>query len=56
MTVKELILELQKYPQDLVVVDYTGRLETEDVRMLDEYYDGDCANPNCPVIKALEII
>lgn len=53
MTVKELISELQKYPQDMIVTD--GINKVEQVSIIQEFYDGDSANPNCLVFPAIKI-
>lgn len=45
MKVSELIEELKKYPQDMMVVTYGG--EEINVRTFKEYPLGDSANPNC---------
>ncbi len=52
MTVSDLIKRLEEYPKDLQVRTYSGDVSIEAV---DEYYDGDPANPRCPVIQALVI-
>lgn len=53
MTVKELISELQKYPQDMIVTDGTNIIER--VSFIEEFYDGDSANPKCLVFPAIKI-
>lgn len=54
MTVRELIEELQKFPNDLpVMVDYS---EVEKVYLNEEHYFGDSADPNCKVGSAVEIV
>lgn len=53
MTVKELISELQKYPQDMVVTDGTNKIER--VSIIEEFYDGDSANSNCTVFSAIRL-
>lgn len=50
MTVKDLIEILQAFPQDLPVVNDLGLIQTEDIRIKSEYYNGDYANPYCEVI------
>lgn len=50
MTVAEFIRLLQEYPQDIPVVDDCGLIEPRDLKILKEYYNGDCANPNCEII------
>ena len=54
MTVAELIEALKQMPQDLKVVDI-GK-DVSGCRVVDEYYDGDSANPNCPIITVVELI
>lgn len=54
MTVKELIEKLQEMPQDLLVVD-CGGFHVEGRHINEEYYDGDCADPNCPILTAVVI-
>lgn len=54
MTVAEFIEELRQYPQELTVtVDYSKDFVTY---VNHEYYDGDPANPDCPVITCLCIV
>lgn len=52
MTVSELIEKLKQYPMDLQVRNYSDELTIE---IVEEYYDGDSANPKCNIIKALVI-
>ena len=54
MTVKELIEKLQEMPQGLQVVgcDYEY---VEGCHVNDEYYDGDYANPDCPILMVVMI-
>ena len=54
MTVAELIEELKKMPQDLVVVSMYEHVDS--VRLIHDYYDGDSCNPDCPIIDAVEIM
>ena len=54
MTVKELIEKLQEMPQDLPVVDWGG-FDVEGCHIDEEYYDGDSANPKCPVLTVVMI-
>lgn len=54
MTVHELIEKLQEMPQDLPVVDW-GHYYVEGCHIDDEYFDGDAANPNCPIITVVMI-
>lgn len=53
MTVSELIAKLQSMPLDLPV-----KFMCEDIdscRINNEFYDGDPANPNCPIITVVEL-
>lgn len=51
MTIKELINLLQSYPEDMIVVNADNdTLEEEYIYMLEEFYNGDSANPNCEVL------
>jgi hypothetical protein len=54
MTVKELIEKLQEMPQDLLVVDCEG-YHVDGCHIVEEYYDGDSANPNCPFLTVVRI-
>lgn len=59
MTIKELIQELQTYPQDMFVVTYCNDNIEEGIefRVIEEYYNGDSANPNCEIVNnVLELI
>lgn len=49
-TVADLIEYLKEIPPETPVRSMGGELS---VFVSDEYYDGDSANPNCPVIKAV---
>lgn len=51
MTVKELIILLQSYPSDMIVINDMGILEKEDIKIVKEYYNGDSANPNCEILE-----
>ena len=52
MTVKELIDILQEYPMDaLVAVSYTIDVNREDIELMEEFYNGDAANPNCEILE-----
>lgn len=50
MTVSDLILLLQSYPKDMIVIGDFGLLEPCDIKIQSEYYNGDSANPNCEVL------
>ena len=54
MTVKEFVEKLQEMPQDLLVVDWGG-YHVEGCHIEEEYYDGDYANPKCPVLTVVMI-
>ena len=54
MTVKELIEKLADMPQDLPVFD-VGHFAIEGCHIDEEFYNGDPANPNCPIITAVVI-
>lgn len=54
MTVKEFIEKLQEMPQDSLVVDWGG-YHVEGCHVEEEYYDGDYANPKCPVLTVVMI-
>ena len=52
-TVAEFIEVLKQYPQNLPI-----RIDGEqgaDIWIDEEFYDGDSANPNCPIIKAVVV-
>ena len=55
LTVKELKEILNNHPDNLPVVNSYGLMEAEDVKIDEEYYDGDSANPNCEQLKVLRI-
>ena len=50
MTVKEL---LQKYPQDMIVTDRTYKIEK--ISTIQEFYDGDSANPKYLAFPEIKI-
>jgi len=52
MTVEQLIQELEKFPKDTPVKVNCGDPE---IRFVEEYFDGDSANPYCKVIQAVVI-
>lgn len=57
MTVSDLIKLLQSYPKDMIVVTDTGLLEERDLLIVQEYYNGDSANPQCEILNnVLKII
>lgn len=51
MTVSELIILLQSYPQNAIVVNDMGIISKEDIYIQNEFYNGDCANLNCEILK-----
>lgn len=51
MTVLGLIELLQSYPSDMIVVTDCGLLETDDLVVIEEYYNGDSANPHCKILN-----
>lgn len=52
LTVKELIEILQAYPSDMpVAIVYELEWDKSDIRIIEEFYNGDPANPNCEVIN-----
>ena len=53
-TVAEFIESLKQFPNDLPI--RIGYEEGAEIFVSDEFYDGDSANPNCPVIKAVVVI
>lgn len=55
LTVKELKEILNNYPDDLPVTNSYGLMEPEDVKIDEEYYNGDSANPNCEQLKVLRL-
>ena len=51
MTVLGLIELLQSYPPDMIVVTDCGLLETDDLVVIEEYYNGDSANHHCKILN-----
>lgn len=52
--VAEFIEVLKQFPQKMPIrIDYKQGAE---IWVSEEFYDGDSANPNCPVIKAVVVI
>ena len=51
MTVLGLIELLQSYPQDMIVVTDYGLLTADDLVVIEEYYNGDSANPHCKILN-----
>ena len=51
MAVLGLIELLQSYPPDMIVVTDYGLLETDDLVVIEEYYNGDSANPHCKILN-----
>lgn len=53
-TVAEFIETLKKFPQELPIrINYEPGTE---IFVSDEFYDGDYANPKCPVIQAVVVV
>ena len=53
-TVSEFIETLKQFPQDLPIrIDY---MKGAEIWVSEEFYDGDSANPNCPIIKAVIVV
>lgn len=53
-TVAEFIETLKRFPQDLPIrIDF---MKGTEIWVDEEFYDGDSANPNCPIIKAVIVI
>jgi hypothetical protein len=53
-TVAEFIETLKEFPQNLPIrIDYS--IGTE-IYVSEEFYDGDSADPNCPVIRAVVVL
>lgn len=51
-----MIILLQSYPQDMIVVDDICEILPEDFHILEDYPLGDGANPNCIYLdKVLKI-
>lgn len=51
MTVLGLIELLQSYPQDMIVVTDYGLLTADNLVVIEEYYNGDNANPHCKILN-----
>ena len=52
-TVAEFIETLRQFPQDLPIrIDY---MKGTEIWVSEEFFDGDSANPNCPVIRAVVV-
>lgn len=56
MTVRDLISLLLSYPEDMIVVDDFGPIKEEYFKVVEEYYNGDSANPNCEILKNVLMI
>lgn len=53
-TVAEFIETLKQFPQELPIrINYESGAE---IFVSNEFYDGDCANPKCPVIRAVVVV
>lgn len=53
-TVAEFIEVLKQFPQDLPI--RINHMEGTEIWVSEEFYDGDSANPNCPIIKAVVVV
>lgn len=51
MTVLGLIESLQSYPQDMIVVTNYDLLTADNLVVIEEYYNGDSANPHCKILN-----
>ena len=51
MTALGLIELLQSYPQDMIVVNDYGLLTADNLVVIEEYYNGDSANPHCKILN-----
>lgn len=51
MNIKEFINKLQSYPQDMIVANDCGIIDEDSFKVIEEYYNGDSANPNCEIIN-----
>ena len=51
MTVLGLIELLQSYPQDMIVVTNYDLLTADNLVVIEEYYNGDSANPHCKILN-----
>lgn len=50
-TVSEFIETLKMFPQDLPIrINY---MKGTEILVSNEFFDGDPANPNCPIIRAV---
>ena len=52
MTVEQLIQELEKFLKDTPV---KVNCDDPEIRFVEEYFDGDSANPYCKIIQAVVI-
>ena len=51
MTVLGLIELLQSYSQDMIVVTNYDLLTADNLVVIEEYYNGDSANPHCKILN-----
>ena len=51
MTVLGLIELLQLYLPDMIVVTNYGLLTADNLVVIEEYYNGDSANPHCKILN-----
>ena len=53
-TVAEFIETLKQFPQELPIrINHKSGTE---ILVSEEFYDGDCANPKCPIIRAVIVV
>ena len=53
-TVSEFIETLKQFPQDLPI--RINSMKGVEIFISEEFFDGDYANPNCPIIKSVVVI
>ena len=53
-TVAEFIETLKQFPQELPI--RINHIPGTEIMVYDEFYDGDSANPKCPVIRAVVVV
>lgn len=55
LTVKDLKIILEKYPENLPIAGDCGLMEPEDIKFIEDYCNGDYANPRCEYLAVLKI-
>ena len=55
LTVKDLKIILGKYPENLPIAGDCGLMEAEDIKFIEDYCNGDYANPKCEYLAVLKI-